>query len=203
MTEINEITAIILAAGSSTRMGRPKLVLPWKDNTILGEVTSTLVKAGIQEIIIVIQKEQELLYNHIQQLSIDKPLRIVLNESFNSEDMLSSIRYGLKAIKPSFDAALIALGDQPQIQENVVRLICSEYFQTKAPIIIPSFHMQRGHPWLISRTLWPQLIKIKHPSTPHDFLEKYIEDVHYVLVDDPSILQDIDTPQDYEAHKPA
>jgi len=202
MTEINGITAIILAAGSSTRMGQPKLLLPWRDNTILGEVTSTLVKAGIQEIIIVIQPKQNLLKSHIQQLSIDKPLRIVLNESFDSEDMLSSIRYGLKAIKPSYEAALITLGDQPQIQENVVRDICSCYFQSKAPIIIPSYHMQRGHPWLISRPLWSTLIQLEQPSTPQDFLKQHQKDIHYILVDNPSILQDIDTPQDYKKHKP-
>jgi len=203
LIDIKGITAIILAAGMSTRMGRPKLLLPWKEKTILGAITSTLVEAGIQEIIVVIQAQQEQLYDHIKQLSIDFPVSPVFNDSFNSDDMLSSIRYGLKAIKPSNNAALITLGDQPQIQEDVVRLICYTYSQTNASIIIPSYHMKRGHPWLIQHTLWPQLIQLSHPSTPHDFLEQYKDEIYYVLVDNPSILQDIDTPEDYKNQKPS
>jgi molybdenum cofactor cytidylyltransferase len=202
LNELKGISAIILAAGLSTRMGCPKLLLPWKDQTILENVTSTLYKSGIQEIVVVIQARQQQLLEHIQQLSSNFPLRIALNDSFEPEEMLSSIHYGLNALDPSSNAALITLGDQPQIQEDIVSKICSAYTTTKAMLVIPSYRMRRGHPWLISQSLWSQLIQIKKPSTPHDFLEQYKEEILYVNVDNPSILQDIDTPEDYEKWKP-
>jgi molybdenum cofactor cytidylyltransferase len=202
LDELNGISAIILASGLSTRMGRPKLLLPWKDQTILGEVTSKLNNAGVQEIVIVIQARQQQLLDHIQQLSRNFPLRIAYNNSFEPEDMLSSIRCGLKALDPSINATLITLGDQPQIQEGIVQQICSAYSKSRAMLVIPSYRMRRGHPWLISQSLWPQLIRLESPFTPHDFLEQYKEEILYVNVDNPSILQDIDTPEDYEMWKP-
>lgn len=202
MTELKGLSAIILAAGLSTRMGCPKLLLPWKNQTILETVTSTLYKSGIQEIVVVIQGRQQELSEHIQKLSINYPLKIAFNESFEPEEMLYSISCGLNALNPSTNAALITLGDQPQIQGEIVRKICFAYIKSKAMLVIPSYRMRRGHPWLISQPLWSQFIQIKSPSTPHDFLEQYKEEILYVNVDNPSILQDIDTLEDYEKWKP-
>jgi molybdenum cofactor cytidylyltransferase len=202
LNELKGISAVILAAGLSTRMGCPKLLLPWKDQTILEKVITTLYKSGIQEIIVVIQARQQQLFEHIQQLSSNFSLRIVLNNSFEPEEMLSSIHFGLNALDPSINAALITLGDQPQIQEDIVSQICSAYIMTRAMLVIPSYRMRRGHPWLISQSLWPQFFQIKSPSTPHDFLEQYKEEILYVNVNNSSILQDIDTPEDYEKWKP-
>jgi molybdenum cofactor cytidylyltransferase len=199
---MDEIAAIILAAGLSTRMGHPKLILPWKDTTILGAVVSTLAAAGIPDIIIVTQISQDQLDEHIKQLSIKYPARIVHNESFEREDMLTSIQYGLKAIRPPYTAALIVLADQPQIQENTVRRIISAHHQTDAHIVIPSYLMRRGHPWLISQPLWSWFIQLQQPHTPRDFLDQHRADINYVIVDNDSILQDIDTPEDYQAFKP-
>lgn len=202
MTELKGLSAIILAAGLSTRMGCPKLLLPWKDQTILEKVTSTLYKSGIQEIVVVIQARQQQLLEQIQQLSSKYPLKIAFNESFEPEEMLYSISCGLNALNPSINAALITLGDQPQIQEDVVHQICLEYLISRAKLVIPSYRMKRGHPWLISRSLWSQFIQLKSPSTSHDFLEQYKEEILYVNVNNSSILQDIDTPEDYEKWKP-
>ena len=199
---MKDIAAIILAAGLSTRMGRPKLLLAWKDKTIIWEVISTLSHAGIQEINVVIQKGQEELFNHLRLLTGDYPLKIIFNDPFHSEDMLTSIQVGLRAISPSQKAALITLGDQPLVQEKVVQLTCSTFKETNADIIIPSYQSKRGHPWLISQKLWPQFLGLKFPSTPRDFLNLHQEKIHYVLVNNPSILMDIDTPDDYEKFQP-
>ncbi|OGN75850.1 MAG: hypothetical protein A2X25_01515 [Chloroflexi bacterium GWB2_49_20] len=196
------IAAIILAAGLSTRMGHPKLTLPWKDTTILGEVVSTLAAIEIPDILIVTQTAQTPLNKHIQQLTSKYPARIVQNESFEREDMLTSIQYGLKAIKPSYTSALIVLGDQPQIQEDTVRRIISAHRQSDAQIIIPSYLMRRGHPWLISQPLWSKFIQFQRPLTPRDFLDQHRTVISYIIIDNDSILQDIDTPEDYQAFKP-
>jgi CTP:molybdopterin cytidylyltransferase MocA len=62
--------------------------------------------------------------------------------------------------------------------------------------------MQRGHPWLVARPLWDDLLELKPPKTPRDFLKKHARKIQYVTVDSPSIIEDLDTPEDYLKHKP-
>jgi molybdenum cofactor cytidylyltransferase len=202
MAKARGIIAIVLGAGLSTRMGRAKLLLPWKNTTILGNIVSNLTSAGIQDIIVVIHSANDHLREHIQFLSWDYPVRFVINESFNPDDMLTSIQYGLKAINNSCTAALIVLGDQPQIEADTVRQIIAAHQLTKELIVIPSYSMRRGHPWLIPFHLISQFIQLQFPLTPRDFLEQHKEEISYVIIENDSILKDIDTPDDYQTHKP-
>lgn len=196
------IVAIILGAGLSTRMGCAKLLLPWKNTTILGNIVSALASNGIQDIIVVVHPNHDQLKEHVQNLSNDYPVRSISNESFLPEDMLTSIQYGLKAINSSPSAALIVLGDQPQIEEDTIHRIILLHLQTISSIIIPSFSMRRGHPWLIPYRLISQFIKLQHPFTPRDFLEQHEGEIKYVIIENDSILKDIDTPDDYQSLKP-
>lgn len=198
MIENNGIAAIILGAGLSTRIGRDKLILPWKNTSLLGKIVSTLAASGIQDIIVVIRPNHEPLSRHIQQLSRDFPVRPTINDTFRPEDMVTSIQYGLKAIQPSYTATLIALGDQPQIQEETIRKIIINYTQTNNPIVIPSYKMRRGHPWLISSKIWPQFLNIQYPHTPRDFLGQYKNEISYIDIDNNSVLKDIDTFEEYQ-----
>jgi molybdenum cofactor cytidylyltransferase len=199
---MREIAAIILAAGLSTRMGQPKMILQWKRTTILGKVVSTLNSTGIPEIIVVTGAFREIVEQNIGQLSINYPVRAVYNADYASGEMLSSIQTGLNAIKPPTKAVLIALGDQPQLQQATIQSILSAYSQSGASLIIPSYRMHRGHPWLVSQGLWPKLIELKHPNTSRDFLNQFTSEIHYVQVNNDSILQDIDTPNEYNTQKP-
>jgi molybdenum cofactor cytidylyltransferase len=117
--------------------------------------------------------------------------------------MLSSMQYGLRYLSErDSEAALIGLGDQPQIQERSVRLLCEAYSQTQSPLVVPSFHMRRGHPWLVARELWDEVIAMQSSQTPRDFLNAHAKDIHYVEMDTPTILADLDTPEEYLKFKP-
>jgi molybdenum cofactor cytidylyltransferase len=203
LAEMQGITAVVLAAGSSRRMGSPKLLLPWKSSTILGEVVSTIAAVGILDILVVSQKALHLLDDHIQLLSKELPVRVVHNLAFKPNDMLTSLQYGLRAVNDSQDVILMVLGDQPQMQPETIDQLISKYRQTKSSIIIPSFQMRRGHPWLIARNLWQDLLDLSSPLTLRDFLDQHSLVIDYVIVDNDSILQDIDSPGDYHNYKPA
>ena len=95
------------------------------------------------------------------------------------------------------EAALIALGDQPQIREDTIRAIVERYEQTHARLIVPSYKMRRGHPWLVTRAMWEIIFGMRSPETPRDFLRKNGEGIDYVELDTPTILEDLDTPEDY------
>ena len=94
-------------------------------------------------------------------------------------------------------AALICLGDQPQVEERSVRKICNAFLTSKSKIVVPSYQMQRGHPWLVARPLWDELLTLKSPKTPRDFLRKNARSIQYVIVETQSVIADLDTPEDY------
>ena len=116
--------------------------------------------------------------------------------------MLSSVQTGLVGLKPGTKAVLIGLGDQPQVQERSVRLVMGEYRKSRASIIVPSFQMRRGHPWLVARTHWDEILGMQSPASLRDFLSGHRDEIHYVEFDNNSILQDMDTPEDYLKSKP-
>ncbi len=92
---------------------------------------------------------------------------------------------------------MLALGDQPQIQEETIRAIVERYEQTRAPLVVPSYKMRRGHPWLVIRAMWEIIFGMHSPETPRDFLRQYAKAIDYVELDTPTILEDLDTPEDY------
>ncbi|HEX2994082.1 MAG TPA: NTP transferase domain-containing protein, partial [Anaerolineales bacterium] len=124
------------------------------------------------------------------------------NKDFANGEMLSSLHCGLRAMVNPAQAGLIGLGDQPQIQEEVVRRVCEAYREKKSPLIVPSFQMRRGHPWLVDHSFWNELLRMNPPESPRDFLNRHANEIHYVEVDMPSILADLDTPDDYQKSRP-
>lgn len=200
---MKKITAIILAAGKSTRMGSPKMLLPWGDATIIEHVISVFAKAGVDDIVVVTGGAREQVEALILNCGKSFPVRSVYNNDYMNGDMLSSIQCGLRHIaEESVGAAMIGLGDQPQAQEGSVRLLCEAYSQTQSPLVVPSFQMRRGHPWLVARALWKEVIEMSPTQTPRDFLNAHTKDIHYVNLNTPSILADLDTPEDYRTSHP-
>jgi molybdenum cofactor cytidylyltransferase len=192
------ISAIILAAGQSKRMGQPKMLLPWGKLTVIEQVISTFLDAGIEDIVVVTGSTRRFVEQAVQPY----PVRKVHNGDYAAGEMLSSLQCGLRAMSPEAEATLVGLGDQPQIQERSVRLICGAYRQLRSNLVVPSFEMRRGHPWLIARPLWNEVLKIPPTESPRDFLNRHTSEIHYVTLDTPSILADLDTPEDYQKSHP-
>src|SRR4030095_8098616 len=117
------------------------------------------------------------------------------------EEMLSSIQCGLRYLsEKATEAVMIGLGDQPQAQEGSVRMVRDAYLQIKSPLVVPSFQMRRGHPWLVARSYWSEILDMHPPQTLRYFLNARAEAIHYVDIDTPSILADLDTPEEYRTY---
>jgi molybdenum cofactor cytidylyltransferase len=192
------ITAIVLAAGLSSRMGRPKMTLPWGNTTVLGRVLQVLGASSPDEILVVTGGAQEA----VEAICDAAGVRTVHNREYASGEMLSSLQLGLLSVLPTTDTAMIVLGDQPGIQHEVVEALIRSYNDTGASLIIPSFQRRRGHPWLVARELWPRLLEMRPPETPRDFLHRRSGIIHYVEVSTPSIVEDIDNLDEYVKSKP-
>lgn len=192
------ISVIILAAGMSRRMGQPKMLLPWGKVTVIEQVISVFMNAGLDDILVVTGGYKEL----TEEVVAKYPVRIIHNEAYANGEMLSSLQCGLRALKPQVEATLIALGDQPQVQERSVRRVCDVFHETKSNIIVPSYQMRRGHPWLVARPVRDELLAMESPHSPRDFLNAHKDEIYYVNIDNASILADLDTPEDYQKWRP-
>jgi molybdenum cofactor cytidylyltransferase len=191
------ITALILAAGQSKRMGQPKMLLPWGRRTVLEQVIATFKAAGVDDLLIVTGGARE----QVEALAGNSARRI-FNPNYAKDEMLSSVQVGLAGLEPGTEAVLIGLGDQPQVQERSVRLVLDEYRNSGASIVVPSFQMRRGHPWLVARSHWDEILGMQSPASLRDFLNSYRDEIRYVVCDNDSILQDMDTPEDYLKSRP-
>jgi molybdenum cofactor cytidylyltransferase len=212
-----KITAIVLAAGLSRRMGQPKMLLPWGKTTVLGQVVRLLTdsvtdsrretdsttnsitgsrrKAGF-EVVVITGGARELVEAEVRRLAAEGlPVRAVFNPAHEAGEMMSSVRVGLAASGPEVEFALIALGDQPQLSPQSARGVVSAANQAGARLVLPSYQMRRGHPWLVHRDLWPALIAAE---TGRTFLRAHEDEILYVEADE-TVLKDLDTPEDYQS----
>jgi molybdenum cofactor cytidylyltransferase len=192
------ISAIVLAAGQSMRMGQPKMLLPWGQTTVIGRVIATLIDAGLKDLNVITGENQKELKEALSRYQ----LNFVFNPNAARGDMLLSFQIGLRYIRDKSEAALLVLGDQPQIESNVVHSIIEHYYSTGTKIIIPSFRMHRGHPWLIDKSLWNEILELKPGRTLRDYLNQNQDNINYINVMTPSIIQDLDTSDDYQSYKP-
>jgi molybdenum cofactor cytidylyltransferase len=192
------IAAVVLAAGLSRRMGFPKMVLPWGDTTVIGQVVNVLSQAGLGEILVVTGGA----HSQVEAALKGSLARTVFNPRYQEDQMTLSLQLGLAGLSGGVQAALVVLGDQPQIKGEIVAAISSAYFTTGAPLVVPSFQMRRGHPWLVDRSLWGEIMAIQPPQTLRDLMNAQQDHIHYLNALDDSILRDLDTPDDYDREHP-
>lgn len=182
-------------------MGHPKPILPWGHTTVLGHVVATCAAAGLEDILIVTGGARLQVEELVALLSKSYPVRGIHNPGYAEGGMTSSIQTGLAALGTEVQAALIGLGDQPQVREETIGRIVTAFIQTGSPLIFPSFQGRRGHPWLVARQLWPDIQAIPITTTPRQFFKTYTGQIAYVTADE-SILQDLDTPGEYYRQRP-
>lgn len=197
-SKFKSIGAVVLAAGLSTRMGTPKLLLPWGQTTIIEQTIHNLLMAGVADIVIVTGGYRK----EIETLMASQPVRFVFNPQFDNGEMLISFQAGLQNLRPETCATLMVLGDQPHIPPDVIQQVAREFTLTGHGIIFPSYNQRRGHPWLVERSYWSEIIHLKPPQTLRDFMHDHTDAIQYIVTNHLEILQDLDTPEDYQRLRP-
>ena len=188
------IGAIVLAAGGSERMGQPKQLLPLAGRPMVYHVTSALVALGLSQVIVVTGAHAEA----VGAALADLPVAILVNDSW-ADGMSSSMRTGLRALHPDIQAALLVLADQPALTLDLLQSLVTRYRVTGAPIVAPAYRGQRGNPVLFDRTLFPELLSVRGDRGGRALIDRYREQVELVVVDDPAVVADVDSPEDYQA----
>ena len=152
------------------------------------------------EILVITGAWREAVEAEVADLAKIFPVRVIYNASYRKGGMLSSIQTGISSLTNE-RAGLIGLADQPQAEEATIRIICKTFLEDHSSLVIPSFHGHRGHPWLVARSLWADMLSLSTATTSRDFLRMHESEIQY-LNSNASILEDLDTPQEYEMHRP-
>lgn len=186
------IYAMILAAGESKRMGKPKLILPFGETTILGTVINNVLSSKADKILVVLGSDAEKIRKKIENLSLE----ITTNPGYQ-KGMLSSVQWGFKNLPENAKAALVCLGDQPGISTVVINKVIDVYKRTRKGIVIPVYKKNRGHPVLIDIKYRKDVKNLNPDIGLRELVYNHPEDTVEVKVETPSILNDIDDPDDY------
>jgi molybdenum cofactor cytidylyltransferase len=190
------ISAVVLAAGLSARMGRPKLLLPYGERTVIEQVVSVLLSSpAADEVLVVTGHEHEA----VELALADWSVCTVFNPDYAVGEMLSSVQVGLRAVAADSQAVLLAVGDMPAVQAGVVAQLVAAYWAAgDACVYIPSYRMRAGHPVLVPRSYWPAILALPRGASLRSAWQAEGSRIHWVTVDTPSVLRDMDTPADYE-----
>jgi molybdenum cofactor cytidylyltransferase len=191
------ISAIILAAGESRRMGRPKQLLGFGEKALLQSVLDSALESDADEVILVLGHEAERI---LKEIDIRRA-RVVINRDY-AKGMITSIQEGLKSIDKKSEAFFIVLADQPEIRPDVYNRLIREFRRVhpSQSILLPTYRGKRGHPALFSAKYLAESFKITGDVGFREIVQRHPEEVLLVDVGTASILMDIDTPEDYQEY---
>jgi molybdenum cofactor cytidylyltransferase len=184
------VTGLVLAAGGSSRLGRPKQLLPYGDGTLLQHVLATACASPLDQLIVAVGGSADEVL-----ASVDlRGAEVVINHSYG-EGCSSSIAASLPLVDPACDVLVLMLGDQPGVTAASVRALVQG--RGDAPVAVCRYDDGRGHPFAFGRSLFDELEKLHGDKAVWKLLEKRPELVREVRV--PGLVPpDVDTWDDYE-----
>jgi molybdenum cofactor cytidylyltransferase len=186
------ICAIVPAAGLSNRMGTQKLLLPFGGKTVITHIVEQILASSVDRVFVVVGHQKELVSRKLSSL----PVRIVHNPDYKT-GMLSSIRCGLSALPEQCQSILVALGDQPSITTTLINQMIRFFAETKKSILVPLYNNKRGHPILFSISYRQEILSSFDNIGLRGLLQVHDGDVFEMPVEDPSVLSDMDYPEDF------
>jgi molybdenum cofactor cytidylyltransferase len=196
---VSDVAGIVLAAGQSRRMGRPKALLPFRGATFLDLAIALLKDAGADPVIVVVGHEPD-------AIRPSSPERVfIVHNPYHLDGQFSSLQRGIEFVvseqfRESFGeprAVLVALVDQPHVPARTGRALVQEFQATGAPIVRPVWQGRGGHPLLLSAETFPALLELPRTGTTYDLVKLFFPRRRDVASPDDSIVTDVDTPEDY------
>lgn len=186
------ITGVVLAAGASSRMGQPKLLLPLDGEPLVRRVAREILEAGFEDVLVVAGYEHDRILGALDGLAV----RHVINPDY-ATGMGSSFRTAVGALTDS-SAAMFALADQPLLTAADYRRLLDAHHGQPGGIVSVRYGGVTAPPHLFAGRFFPELSRLEHGAKP--VLQRYAAET-IVLHLNPELLLDVDTPDDYERAK--
>ena len=188
------LSAILLAAGESKRMGKPKQLIPLGSSTILEQAIDNLLNSAVDEVIVVLGYRAE----EITETIAAKPVKIIVNPNYR-QGMSTSIIAGLILVDSQAQAVMLALGDQPLVDSQTINQLIDEFYNHDKGIAIPTYQGKRGHPIIFAIKYKPELLELEGDIGGRQIIQCHPDDILEVAVDSKSVIADIDTRADYHS----
>jgi molybdenum cofactor cytidylyltransferase len=187
------ISGLILAAGTSSRLGRSKQLLELHGRPLLQFVIDAAAEAGLDEVVVVLGHEAERVS---RALTLPPGTRVAVNRDY-AQGQSTSLRTGLDALSGESEAAVVLLGDQPSLTANMVRRTVMSFRRGHAPVVRARYDDVPGHPVVVARTEWDAWRSLSGDAGARLLLESHPEKVDEVDLG-PVAVVDIDTESDYQ-----
>lgn len=191
------VTAILLAAGLSTRMGRSKPLLKLQGKTVIRHCIDAILEAGVDRCVVVLGRESETIRKEIRDL----PVTTVLNQKEGSH-MAESVHVGFNVVDNTHSAVVVALSDHPLVTADTYRVLLETHRRNPDQILIPAYHDRRGHPTLFPveqlRNYFNLCAAARQRSQGlRTLIHENSERVNLIPVNDEGVVLDMDTEEDY------
>jgi molybdenum cofactor cytidylyltransferase len=188
------ISGIILAAGSSTRLGRPKQLLDLHGEPLLRHVVRNAIASDLEEVVLVLGCDAERIEDAVGEWG----QRVVINPDY-AVGQSTSLRHGLANIDPQAEAVLFLLGDQPGVTPDIINAVIVRFRESGGPIVAPTYGGKRANPILFARQFFPDLARITGDQGARELVRAHRDQLVTVPVGDGPPPQDVDTEADYAA----
>ncbi len=173
------VSGLVLAAGASTRLGQPKQLLPFGPTTLLGAVVAHAAAAtALDQVVVVIGGAAA----EVRQRIDFGSATVVENPEF-SDGCASSYRTGIAALDPRAEAVVVLLGDQPEVEADVIDMVVGEWRRYQARIVLTSYRGREGHPLVFARELFDTLVALRGDKAAWKIVDRHRDWVHPVEVD--------------------
>ena len=188
------ITAIIPAAGLSSRMGQNKLLMRFAGKSLIEHAVDTLMTSGVDEIVVVLGHEANLVRSRLE----GKSVRFVENPDYRA-GLSTSVRTGMEAAPKGSDAMMIYLADQPLLESDEIKRLIQAFAEAKRAgksIVVPFFGNTRGNPVILDASYREMVLDIAGDVGCRRIIKRHPEKVFAVQMETDHVVRDIDTPED-------
>lgn len=192
------VTAVVLAAGEGSRMGRTKQLLPWGETTVLGQTLAHVQASLVTDVVVVTGHEAAAVGMVAQAAGV----ATVHNADYAAGEMLSSLQVAVAGLMGKETAVVVMLADQPLVQPETINQLVLAFWQGRGDIIAPEFEGRRGNPVLIGRRHFVELLALPRGAAPRELLRRHAADVVHLPVADVGVVVDLDDAAAYERWQP-
>ncbi len=193
------IYGILLAAGLSSRMGQPKQLLQWHGQPLIAHVVAQACRSRLDGLVVVTGAGAESTAAVLSGVATDHamPVLVCFNPDY-AQGQATSLRAGLAELPEHVHAVVVLLVDQPLITPTLINCLLDAHQQHPAMLaVVPTYQGQRGNPVLLTQPLFAAVQQIEGDSGARAVLQQHAAQVLWLEVDDPAVVQDMDTPQAY------